>query len=181
MKLLFSFFALLILFSCKKEDKVVLKEDFVFSYTAKNEDVVSLKFINDTVFVARNFPDNDSVYYLLMEETEKIKINNFLDSLQFEKFKDVYYDESLQDGGSYQFELINRSKKIYVYGLYDLDEIKKLREFANFISNNYESKRVLLFTNKFRYKGQKLYWRTDVNFGDLKRILPPPIEDYTPD
>lgn len=171
---------ILIFVSCTKE-KVRLQEDFVFSYTAKNEDVVSLKFIKDTVFVARNFPDNDSVYYFLMEDAEKIKINNFLHSLEFEKFKNVYYDESLQDGGSYQFELINRSKKIYVYGLYDLDEIKKLSEFANFISNNYESKRVLLFTNKFRYKGQKLYWRSDVDFGDLERILPPPIDDYIPD
>lgn len=170
---------ILIFVSCAK-DKVRLHEDFVFSYTAKNKDVVSLKFINDTVFVARNFPDNDSVYYFLMEETEKIKINNFLDSLQFEKFKDVYYDESLQDGGSYQFELINRSKKIYVYGLYDLDEIKELREFSYFISNNYESKRILLFTNKFRYKGQKLYWRSDIDFGNLERILPPPTDDYIP-
>lgn len=177
----FLFIAFILIFvSCKKE-KVRLHEDFVFSYTAKNEDVVSLKFINDTVFVARNFPDNDSVYYFLLEETEKIKINDFIDSLQFEKFKDEYYDYGLQDGGSYQFELINRSKKIYVYGLYDLDEIKKLRELAYFISNNYESKRVLLFTNKFRYKGQKLYWRSDVDFGDLERILPPPIDDYIPD
>ena len=62
MKACFLFLTMFILISCKKEEKVILKEDFVFT-TGGDVRIKSFKFINDTVFVAENYPDNNFVYY----------------------------------------------------------------------------------------------------------------------
>lgn len=170
----FLFIAFILIFvSCKKE-KVRLHEDFVFT-TGGDVRIKSFKFINDTVFVAENYPDNDFVYYFLLKESEKTKINSFLDSLEFKKFNDEYYQENIVDAGSYQFEIASIAKRIYVYGSYELNEIKKLNEFSDFIINLDESKMRWDLNNKLYYEGYKVYWKLDVDFGNLERFIIPDI------
>jgi hypothetical protein len=64
---------ILIFVSCK-EDKVRLHEDFVFSYDAGVR-IKSLKFKNDTVFIAHSYPSKIKAYFYLIDDNEKIKIN----------------------------------------------------------------------------------------------------------
>lgn|SRR5690606_36542665 len=172
MRFICSIFCLIMLISCKYKEKVVLKEDFIFT-TGGDVKVKSFKFIDDTVFVAENFPDNDYVYYFLLNDEQKNKINGFLDSLQFKEFEDEYYQENIVDAGSYQFELPKISKKIYVYGFYELNEIKDLNEFSDFLINFYESKMRWDLNNKVYYQGQEVYWNLDVDFGNIERFIEP--------
>ena len=175
MKLLFSFLALLVLLSCKQEDKVVLKEDFIFTTTTKSENTLSLRFQKDTVFLAWDLPGNDSVYYFLLDEIEMDSINFFLNSLKFKNFKEEYYQRNLQDGRLCQFEFIKPSKRILIYGHYDLKEIKGLSDFARYLSDLYFSKRRFGFRNTVYYEGQKTYWSKDVDFGNIERFVLPNI------
>lgn len=168
-------FVLLILTSCKKAEKVVLKEGFVFTTTTKSENVLSLRFQKDTVFLAWNLPDNDSVYYFLLDEVEVDSINFFLNSLKFKNFKKEYYQRNLQDGRLCQFEFMEPSKRILIYGHYDLKEIKGLSDFARYLSDLYFSKRRFGFRNTVYYEGQKTYWNKDVDFGNVDRFILPDI------
>lgn len=87
---------ILIFVSCTKE-KVRLQEDFVFT-SGGEIGVKSFKFINDTVFVAENYPDNNYVHYFLLSDEQKNKINVFLDSINKRTYRSEYIEEGLRDG-----------------------------------------------------------------------------------
>ena len=61
----------------------------------------------------------------------------------------------------------------YVYGFYELNEIKDLNEFSDFLINFYESKMRWDLNNKVYYQGQEVYWNLDVDFGNIERFIEP--------
>ena len=82
-------FIVLSLTSCKQEEKVVLKEDFVFSY----DNGISFKSFSckdDTVFMVRNYPKYEYVFYYALENNDIDKINGFIDTLQSQVLKNEY-------------------------------------------------------------------------------------------
>ena len=171
-KLLFLFIMCLVS-SCQQEEKIRLKEGFVFTTTTKSEKVLSLKFFKDTMFVAWDYPKNDFVYYILLNAIEIDSINYFLDNTNFNKYHKEYYQEGLRDGALRQFEFHDSNKNIIVYGYYELEEIRKINSFSNFISQLYFSRRKHGFRNRVYFEGQEIYWNKDVNFGNVDRFLIP--------
>lgn len=86
MKAYFLFLTMFILISCKKEEKVVLKEDFVFGY-AGMENLRIFKFKGDTVFVSHNYPSRIRGYFYLINDVEKTKINQYFDTILGKDYK----------------------------------------------------------------------------------------------
>ncbi|SEH74695.1 hypothetical protein SAMN02927937_01185 [Paenimyroides aquimaris] len=167
---------ILIFTSCTKE-KVRLQEDFVFT-SGGDARIKSFKFINDTVFVASEYPKSENVHYFLLTDEQKNKINIFLDSINKRSYKSEYIQEGLQDGGSYQFEFLNKKRTIYVYGFngsYEIEELNYINKFATFLEELYESKMRWDLNNQVYYQGQEVYWNKDVDFGDLERFIVPDI------
>lgn len=175
MKTAFLLFVLLILTSCKQEEKIHLKENFVFTTTTKSERVLSLKFQNDTVFVAWDFPKHEMVYYFLLNEIEKDSINFFLSNLDYTKYKSEYYQQSLQDGGLNQFEFNSPFKRILVYGHDKLDEIKDLTAFSHYLIEMYFSRRKIGLRSVVYFEGQEVYKNKDIDFGNVDRFILPDI------
>jgi len=168
--------AFILLFVSCKEEKVRLHEDFVFS-TGGDIKIKSFKFINDTVFVASEYPKSENVYYFLLNDEQKNKINVFLDSINKRSYKSEYIQEGLRDAGSYQFEFLNKKGTIYVYGFhydYEIEELKYIGKLAGFICRLDESHRFII-NNETYYPDEKLYWNRDVNFGNIKRFIIPDI------
>lgn len=164
---------ILIFVSCTK-DKVRLQEDFIFT-TGGDIRIKSFKFINDTVFVASQYPKKEYVYYFLLNDEQKNKINVFLDSINIGSYKSEYIQERLTHGESYQFEFLNKKRLIYVYGFhyqYKTEELKYINKFATFLCELDESHRVIR-NDKALYPIEKLYWRLDVDFGNLERFFEP--------
>ena len=175
MRALCSIFCLMMLISCKQEEKVMLKEDFIFT-TGGDIGVKSFRFINDTVFVAENYPDNNYVYYFLLNDEQKNKINICLDSINKRTYKSEYIQEGVKCGGSYQFEFLNKKRLVYVYGSdfeYEREDLNYINKFATFLEELYESKMRLDLNNKAYYQGQEIYWNIDVDFGNAERFYEP--------
>lgn len=167
-------FIILIITSCKQEGKIHLKEDFVFSYD-NGISFKSFSFKNDTVFMARNYPEHSHVYYYVLNENDKKRINVFLDTLEDQDFKKEYIQESIIDAGTYQFQFLDRNKLIYVYGFrgeYEIDELKKLNRFSSFLSE-LEMSKMIRYNDTTHYGIEKIYWNKDVDFGDLERFIIP--------
>lgn len=145
MKLLFSFFALLILFSCKKEDKVVLKEDFIFGY-AGPLNLKMFKFKGDTVFVSHSYPSRIKGYFYLIDDNEKLKINEYLETIKKNNYKEEYINDNVVDGLYYQFEFLKKNNRVYVQN-FESEEVKSLSEFANYLINLSEYKHEIEHNN----------------------------------
>lgn len=180
MKIGVYFLILFVLISCKQEEKVVLKEDFVFT-SGGEIGVKSFKFINDTVFVAKYYPDNNYVYYFLLNDEQKNKINIFLDSINKRTYRSEYIQNSLRDGWAYQFEFLNNKRTIYVYGFddsYEIEELNYINKFATFLEELYESKRRWDLNNEVYYQGQEVYWNIDVDFGNTERFYEPEPDSF---
>lgn len=169
---------LFIFFSCKKQERAIVQEEFVFTTTTKNESFLSLKFQNDTVLVAWEVPRNTEVYYFVLENSEMDSINFFLDSIKNFKIESEYYDESLVDGSSSQFLFYQPMITIFIYGDHDSKEIKQMIRFSDYLLNMYQSRRRIV-NNRAKYVGQRQYWTSDIDFGNVERFqIPAPPSDY---
>ncbi len=80
---------ILIFVSCK-EEKVRLHEDFVFGY-AGMENLKVFKFTGDTVFVSHGYPSRVKAYFYLIDDYDKNKINEYLDTIKGDNFKKRIY------------------------------------------------------------------------------------------
>lgn len=149
---------LLIFVSCKKE-KVRLQEDFVFSYDAGVR-IKSLKFKNDTVFIAHSYPSKIKAYFYLIDDNEKIKINKFLETIKGNNYKKEYINESVDDGFSYQFEFLRNKKRVYVQN-FESYEIKNITEFADYL------------IHIDRYKKEIEHYNLKIDFGNVDVFYPP--------
>jgi len=149
---------ILIFVSCK-EEKVRLHEDFVFSYDAGVR-IKSLKFKNDTVFIAHSYPSKIKAYFYLIDDNEKIKINKFLDTIKENNYRKEYINESVDDGFSYQFEFLRNKKRVYVQN-FESYEIKNLTEFADYL------------INIDRYKKEIEHYNLKIDFGNVDVFYPP--------
>lgn len=161
MKRLISVIVLFIFFGCKKEEKNDFPFDsFIFSYAGENYDN-SIKFTkSDTVFLQRRFPSPKENFYAIINNEEKIKLNKFLQTINFKKFDSIYFQERLQDGTSYLINISKNGKNqmIHIYG----DNAPE--ELYNFIDS----------LGKFKPKLKFLPTKKIIDFGNLSSILPPP-------
>lgn len=172
----FLFIAFILIFVSCKEEKVRLHEDFVFSYD-NGICLKSFRFKNDTVFMVRNYPEHSHVFYYVLEENDKKRINVFLDTLKDQDFKKEYIQEGIIDAGTYQIQFLDRNQLIYVYGFqgkYEIEELKKLNNFSSFLGQLERSK-MIRYNDTTHYGIEKIYWNKDVYFGDLERFIIPNI------
>src|SRR5690554_4064938 len=123
MKTYFLFLVLVILISCKKEEKVVLKENFVFGY-AGMENLRMYKFKGDTVFVSHSYPSRIRGYFYLINDVEKTKVNQYLDSISRKDYKSEYINNNVVDGLYYQFEFLKSKKRVFVQN-FESEEIDR--------------------------------------------------------
>lgn len=166
---------ILIFISCAK-DKVRLHEDFVFSYDT-GINFKNFKFSNDTVFMARNYPEHSHIFYYVLNENDKKRINDFLDTLKDQDFKKEYIQEGIIDAGAYQFQFLNQNQLVFVYGFrgkYEIEELKKLNNFSSFLGELERSK-MIRYNDTTHYGIEKIYRNKDVDFGDLERFIIPDI------
>ena len=166
---------ILIFVSCTK-DKVRLNEDFVFSYD-NGISFKNFKFTNDTVFMAKNYPNHDYVFYLALEEDDKKHINIFLDDLKKQNFKKEYIQDGIKDAGTYQIQFFDRNRLIYVYGFNGEDEIKELKNLNKFSSFliDLEISKMIKYNDTTHYGMEKVYWNRDIDFGNVERFIIPGI------
>lgn len=151
-----------IFFGCKKEEVNEFPFDsFVFS-SGSLSDINSLKFTkSDTVFLQRNFPEPKENFYVILRADQKIELNELLQTLKLEKFDSIYSQENLDDGQSYLFNITQKGKNKWVC-IYGESAPKQLYSYANSL-------------NEFKNKLKFISIKQNVDFGDLKYILPPPI------
>lgn len=151
---------LFIFFSCKKQERAIVQEDFVFSYGGY-QNLEVLKFVGDTVFLLKYYPYNKKVYFFTIDKYEVIKINSYLDSINKISFKKEYVNEFVVDGFYFQLELLKSKKRVYVRNVHSY-ELEYLHSFAEFLEYIYLKKQVIEYKN------------LDIDFGNLEKILPPP-------
>ena len=161
---LFLVLFLFIFFSCKKQERAIVQEDFVFSYGGY-QNLEVLKFVGDTVFLPKYYPYNNKVYFFTIDKYEVIKINSYLDSINKISFKKEYVNEFVVDGFEFQLELLKSKKRVYVRNVHSY-ELEYLHSFAEFLEYIYSKKQVTEYKN------------LDIDFGNLEKILPPPEPDF---
>jgi hypothetical protein len=152
----------------KHSDKQELFKAFDFSYNDVFSTCFSIKFTqNDTVFIRQHFasvfsdtPKSNTTYYSLLTNSEKTKLDSFVNNTDFLQFDTLYY-QSYEDGLDYQF-------------YFDNDTAEKLiRVHSDSVPFQLETlRRWILLTKK-----QLLLHQIDttINFGSLKNFLPPTI------
>ena len=149
-----------IFFGCKKEVNEFPFDSFVFS-SSNLSDINSLKFTkSDTIFLQRNFPEPKENFYAILRADQKIELNELLQTFNLEKFDSIYSQENLEDGQSYLFNINQKGKNKWVC-IYGENAPKQLYSYANSLNE---------FKNKLKFTSIK----QNVDFGDLKYILPPP-------
>ena len=158
-----------IFFGCKKEEVNEFPFDSLIVSSAGLHHDISVKFTNsDTVFLQRRFPKPTENFYAIIKNNEKIKLNKYLQSLNFKKFKSEYSQEHLCDGGSFLINISNngKSKSILIYGGIAPNEL------YNFVDSLSTFKKNLKFSST----------KQIIDFGDLGPILlppPPPLVKQT--
>lgn len=155
---------LILLTSCKKEEKVVLKEDFIFGY-AGPLNLKMFKFKGDTFFVSHSYPSRIKGYFYLINDNEKVKINEYLDSIKINDYKREYINDNVIDGLYYQFEFLKSEKLVYVQN-FESEQIKTLNTFAEYL--------IKLSSRKKEIE----HFNLKIDFGNLERILDPPEPAY---
>lgn len=138
-------FIILIITSCKQEEKNHLKEDFVFGY-AGMQNLKVFKFTDDTVFVSPSYPARVKAYFYLIDDYEKNKINEYLDTINENNFEKEYINKNVVDGLCYQFEFLKSKKRIYVQN-FESKKIEILNEFANYLIKVSEYKEKIEHSN----------------------------------
>lgn len=161
-------FILLIITSCKQEEKVVLQESFVYSISSESY-VGFYKFLkkNDTVFNKTIYPDYPGLKYYILKRHERKRINDYLSVIETKQMDSEYVDFSVKDGFEYQFEF-DQNRIIYVYEREDI-ELKFLNDFSNFLNDLNWSKDIKYFSNENVSK------RTNIDFGNVDRFIIPDI------
>ena len=166
-KLLFLFIMCLVS-SCQQEEKIHLKEGFVFSYSDGIR-LRNLKFTKDFVFITSYHPNEHSVYYYELSVDDKINLNLYLDSISKIDYEEKYIEDNIYDALEYQFQFLVTNKLVYVYGNYNNFELKELNRVAEFIII-FNNKKLINLNN---YKLENIYWNKYVNFGNVENFFPP--------
>lgn len=135
---------ILIFVSCTKE-KVRLQEDFVFGYGGM-QNLKLFKFTDDTVFVSPSYPARVKAYFYLIDDYEKSKINEYLDTIKRNNFKKEYINDNVDDGVYYQFEFLKSKKRVYVQN-FESEEIKALTDFTNYLIDLNDRKKEIEHSN----------------------------------
>lgn len=148
-------------FGCKKEETTEFPFDSLVLSSSNLAEINSIKFTkSDTVYFQRNYPDPQQNFYAIISNDKKIELNQYLQNLNINKYKPLYYDENLDDGQSYliQVKAKDTNRLIFIHGsdspkeLYNyIDSLIALKEDLNFIT----TKQV-------------------IDFGNLSSILPIP-------
>ncbi|SFN08585.1 hypothetical protein SAMN05421741_10170 [Paenimyroides ummariense] len=149
---------ILIFVSCK-EKKVRLQEDFVFGY-AGMQNLKVFKFTGDTVFVSPSFPARVKAYFYLIDDYEKNKIHEYLDTIKGNSFEKEYINDDVVDGFEYQFEFLKSKKRVYVQN-FESEATKALTEFADYL------------IHIDRYKKEIEHYNLKIDFGNVDIFYPP--------
>ena len=154
----FLFIAFILIFVSCKEEKVRLHEDFVFGY-AGMQNLKLFKFTGDTVFVSKNYPSRVKAYFYLIDDYEKNKINEFLDTIKGTNFEKEYINDDVVDGLYYQFEFLKSKKRVYVQN-FESEQIKTLNDFANYLINLSDRKKEIEHSNlKIDFGNTAIFFR----------------------
>ena len=150
---------IIIFTSCQhKEEKVF--DDFIFSSAGLHYDY-SMKFSNnDTVYFQKRFPEPIENYYSLIEKNDRIQLDRFINKLDFTKYDTIYAQENLMDGGSLLFNITKQKENNWLF-IYGHKAPKEILTFATWL-NGFKEKQKLNRSLK------------DIDFGNLRYILPPP-------
>lgn len=166
MKVLASFI-LLTLFtfsSSQNEKKERPFDEFVFSFGEECCDYLIKFTTGDTVFLQKRLPRPRQNYFTIAADSDNIKLDSFLNAINFFSYDNMYVQKLLQDGARYRFDLTKDTciKWIYIYG----DEgPKQLYDFANWLRD---------------FKDRQKFFPVDstINVGNLDYIwlpdVPPP-------
>jgi hypothetical protein len=89
------------------------------------------------------------------------RLDSFLKENDFKRYDTIYFQNNLQDGGSYKFYLTKDSAINWVF-IYGHEGPKSLYDFAKWLDN---------------LKDRQTFYPIDttIDFGNLKYILLPPI------
>ena len=163
----FLFYLVLITASCKNGQisKHSTYNDFVFS-TSTESDNYSLKFTDsDTIFFEKRFPKPKQLYYAIIQNNDKEKLDSILQKTDFTKYDTVYFQNNLQDGISYKFYLTKKAHVNWVL-MYGHTGPKSLYDFADWLTN---------------LKDRQTFHPINgtVDFGNLIYIILPPIPPPT--
>jgi hypothetical protein len=172
----------LILNSCENTAETVNKKAFTsfeFSYASVlHPDIFSIKFTQtDTIYFRQHFssllsnlPTDKTTYFSMLKQSEKKKLDSFLNSIDFSKCDSIYYEDYV-DGDEYQFYIKKDSidKIIYVhsYGKVPI-EITQLQQWIMSIKKQLLLKSIdtiMFFTSAQRF---------------LLPAIPPPMIEFTP-
>lgn len=154
-------------FGCKKEETTEFPFDSLVLSSSNLAEINSIKFTrSDTVYFQRTYPDPPQNFYAIISNDKKIELNQYLQNLNLNKYKPLYYDENLDDGQGYLIQVRTKdtNRSVFIYGqdapkeLYNyIDSLIALREDLNFITT-----------------------KQIIDFGDLSSILPippPPLKE----
>ncbi len=141
---------------------------FDFSYNDVFSTCFSIKFtLGDTVFIRQHFasafsdtPKSNTTYYSLLANSERTKLDSFLNFTDLLHFDTLYY-QSYEDGLDYQFYFDNDTAK-KIIRVHSDSVPAQLETFRRWIVNT--KKRLLLHQID-----------TTINFGSLKNFLPPTV------
>src|SRR5690606_21546944 len=150
--------AFILIFDSCTNDKVSLQDDFVFGY-AGMQNLKVFKFTGDTVFVSPSYPARVKAYFYLIDDYEKNKINEYLDTIKGNNFEREYINEYVRDGLYYQFEFLKSKKRVYVQN-FESEETKTLTEFANYLINLSDRKKEIEHSNlKIDFGNTAIFFR----------------------
>ncbi len=141
----FLYIVFILMFVSCKEEKVRLQENFVFGY-AGMENLKVFKFTGDTVFVSPSYPARVKAYFYLIDDYEKNKINEYLDTIKDNSFEKEYINDDVIHGLEYQFEFLKSKKRVYVQN-FESEETKTLTNFANYLINLSDRKEEIEHSN----------------------------------
>lgn len=159
-------FILLTLFisACKQKQKgkdMRNFDNFIFSYNEECCDY-SIEFTNsDTIFIQKRFPRPKEIYFAIVENKDIIKLDSFLNAIDFSNYDTVCSQNHLQDGGSYKFYVTNDTNIKWTF-IYGNEGPKSLYNFG-------------IWLRDFKDRQKAYSIDTTINFGNLNYILLPEV------
>jgi hypothetical protein len=144
-----------------KNEKINSIKTFVFSNAGMSYDY-SLKLnTSDTIFKETRFPFPEKSEYGIINKVDKDSLFEFLEKIDFSKYKHRYENQNSQHGQGYRY-IIKRKNKVDSVYVYDHDAPEKFYVIG---------KKIKILMDKIKFK--KL--NTKIDFENLNyKMLPPP-------
>ena len=160
-KITFIILVLLLISCTKKEDINSFSfESFVFSNAGVHHDN-SIKFTkSDTVYLQKRFPEPKENFYAVLKKNERNELNKLIRQLDYKIYDSIYDQNNLYDGQSYLLNFSKNKTNKWIF-IYEDNAPEKIYIFIKSLG-------------KFKSKLKFISTKKNINFGDLKYILPPP-------